>query len=330
MTQSLQWAGRDAQPHPRTQSTRIAAIEWTKILFALSIVCLHTGIFSDLSRPLNILIGNNLARLGVPFFLFVTGFYFDRQVKRGIGHLLRRMAGLYAIWTLIYLPFWISDATLPLFVTNVIVGYWQLWYLLAALISAVMLYLVRGLSPKVLIGLAVAILFLGAALQYGQRVDQSPVHESLPISADGALARNFLFFAFPFMALGYVAARLQGRWDGLTQTGRRLLLGVTGAIFAAEIGMNDLVFNAVGPFDIFLSSALFIPVLFLTLKGQGGGWQISPVWSTGIYLVHVLWINVLGMALPDLPKLALGLAVIALSLASVPVLRQVNRSIPVL
>ena len=45
---------------------------------------------------------------------------------------------------------------------------------------------------------------------------------------------------------------------------------------------------------------------------------------------HVLWINVLGMALPDLPKLALGLAVIALSLASVPVLRQVNRSIPVL
>ncbi|WP_406721220.1 hypothetical protein RPE78_03110 [Thioclava litoralis] len=332
MTNSMIWTGT-AQIRPATATTgRIAAIEWAKIAFALSIVCLHTGIFADLSRPLNILIGNNFARLGVPFFFFVTGFYFQTQVARGITGLLRRMAGLYVIWTLVYMPFWLPQANMQLFVTNLVVGYWQLWYLLAALISAVMLSLVRGLSARMLLALALAILALGAVLQYGQRVDQSPAFGSLPISADGALARNFLFFAFPFMALGDVTARFSGAWARLGKTRKRVIFWAAAGLFVLEVGVNDFLFNAVGPFDIFLSSAAFISFLFLTLQSRnwGGRGQVSSAWSTGIYLVHVLWIDILALIVPDLPYLAKGVAVIALSLASVPLLRRINRAVPVL
>ncbi|TQS73416.1 acyltransferase [Rhodobacteraceae bacterium] len=309
---------------------RIAAIEWAKLAFAMAIVCLHVGFLGEISRPLNIAIGNNFARLGVPFFLFVTGFYFHRQVARGIGHMLRRMAGLYALWTVVYLPVWLPGAGGDQIVTNLIVGYWQLWYLLAAFMAACMVYLVRDMRTGPLLALSVAILMLGVGLQYAQRLEQSGLMPDLSISRDGAMARNFLFFGFPFMSLGLVCARHQARWRALPLARRLMLAVVALGAFVVEILANNLIFNAVGPYDLFVTLAIAIPALFLVLADVRGGIAISPHWSTAVYLVHVLWIEVSLQVFPQMNATPRTVLVVALSLSVVPVLRRLNRALPVL
>lgn len=68
---------------------------------------------------------------------------------------------LYMIWMLIYIPRWFSLDNLPLTLVKLFFGYFNLWYVVGGFYASIILYFIRNLEFKSLIGLAFSLYFIG-------------------------------------------------------------------------------------------------------------------------------------------------------------------------
>ena len=124
-----------------------------KVVMALLIVALHTKLFPSLVLP--------LARVAVPVFFIMSGYFFFRKIygngstrsgRGAMGHFLKRSAGLYLFWFVAMLPFTIdirhrlhlscgpetmlwSALTGSTFVAS--------WFIVACMIGMTIIYLLR-------------------------------------------------------------------------------------------------------------------------------------------------------------------------------------------
>lgn len=91
-------------------------IDVVKFVMALFIVVLHTHPLEGISGSLNFLLSDVIGRVAVPFFFAATGFLLEQKI-RGSGAkerevlcgYVRRILGLYVIWTILYLPIIVWD-----------------------------------------------------------------------------------------------------------------------------------------------------------------------------------------------------------------------------
>ena len=85
--------------HLDTNSFQI--LDLTKFIGALLVVLIHTAPLEPYSAIANFYTRDVLARLAVPLFFAISGFFFAR--KPNPGKSLRRIALLYLGWSAIYL-----------------------------------------------------------------------------------------------------------------------------------------------------------------------------------------------------------------------------------
>ena len=162
------------------------SIDLAKFVCAILVVMIHVAPFGESANStivtLNFAVRKCLARTAVPFFFIASGFFLYRKTsfkKFEIGpsiKYVKRLAGLYLIWSLIYFPLNLilfrrdSEGmvhALLLYIRNFFFAgsYGHLWYL-TALIFAVLLtsfLLSRGKSIKTIICLA-SIFYLAGLL----------------------------------------------------------------------------------------------------------------------------------------------------------------------
>lgn len=67
-------------------------------------VCNHTAPLAGLAPEADFWLTRVLARIAVPFFLMVSGYFLSRDGWRGTGRFLKRTLTLYAAAVLLYLP----------------------------------------------------------------------------------------------------------------------------------------------------------------------------------------------------------------------------------
>jgi len=158
------------------------AIDLAKFISAILVVMIHVAPFGESNAStvvtLNFAVRKCLARTAVPFFFIASGFFLYRKTsfkKFDIGPTLKyvkRLAGLYLIWSLIYFPLNLilfrrdSEGMVHAFLIYIrnfffAGSYGHLWYL-TALIFAVLLIsflLSRGKNIKSII-LASSIFYL--------------------------------------------------------------------------------------------------------------------------------------------------------------------------
>ena len=91
-------------------------IDVIKFIMAVFVVVLHTHPLEGISELLNFLLSDVIGRAAVPFFFAVTGFLLEQKMTGARGQTrevvcgyVRRILGLYVIWTLIYLPIIVWD-----------------------------------------------------------------------------------------------------------------------------------------------------------------------------------------------------------------------------
>nr|WP_322865218.1 hypothetical protein [Aquicoccus sp. G2-2]MEA1112451.1 hypothetical protein [Aquicoccus sp. G2-2] len=162
--------------------------------------------------------------------------------------------------------------------------------------------------------MAVALYAAGGVVQYF--IDMTVNFETVAHhNALYALPRNFLFYGFPFLALGHVMAR-----DGVLESVQGLLrwpivAGVL-ALMALEIWVKYIAFPHDAVFEICLSHFLAAPLLFawlMTLKLRRAAWWMAPM-SAAIYFVHALVLMTLepltGLAPTELTLLAIPICVV--------------------
>lgn len=261
-------------------------------------------------------------RLGVPIFLLISGyFFFDALKGQNQWTWVRRLARLYLVWMIIYSPFWLFEpvrqGVLHDIPERIIFGYFHLWYVAAVGGAALLTILLARLGAGWLAPAALILFGIGVGIQYAFSYGVLP-ERLFHHAFRGWLHRNFLFFGFPFFAIGFIIAATKIE----TKVSRNAALGVFAAglaLLAVEAGANYLAAGKILRFEIYATVIVGAPALLiaaLNTKWQGGHRHL-PKFAEAIFFVHVLVLNALiylGDAGPDL--LAFQCLAISLPLAA--------------
>lgn len=301
-----------------------AAIDNFRLVAALLIIAIHTAPLASFSETADFLVTYCVGRIGVPFFLMVTGFFVlapyqrknanhfssgqsevmnygdsGRVTSGSIGKFLRKTAVLYGISTLLYLP-------LKLYSKNFShsVGGWlkeiffdgtfyHLWYLPAVILGCLLLVaLLRFFSPLTISAIVFVLYILGVlGDSYYGLVSKVPLIKMFyqGIFQISSYTRNGIFFAPVFLWLGVVVANSKIRISR-----EHASVGVVISM-AAMLAEGFLSFHCQWQKHNSLYF-LLLPVMFylfeLLLSLRGPQISIARDLSMYIYILHPLCIVV--------------------------------------
>ena len=182
----------------KSTGQRKVSLDILKILMAFLVVALHGNNFlADVSPLLAYFFREGIGRIAVPMFLLINGFYFfEIRTQKQFFNLIKRLLFLYLIWVFLYYLLWHSPGSGILkIVKQLLVGPLHLWYLIQSLFAFIMLWIIRRLNYKILFSIFIICTISGICLQY------MDIYSLKKITMTAY--RNFLFFCFPFIFIGY-------------------------------------------------------------------------------------------------------------------------------
>lgn len=281
---------------------RNAGTDGLKIALAMMVVALHASLFTETAAYLNYLFVNGLLRIAVPIFFIINGFYFYPLIARNrpFAGWARRLAVLYGMWMLLYLPFyWPAHLTLARdqigLLEKFVFGYHHLWYLVGTLGAGAVLYLLRRRSDKQILITGIVLFVVGYVLQ--AIANYAPIEEGLAgyLLNSGWIFRNFLFFGFPLFAMGYLIAK--HRLHTLPRRDPQLLCAIFAAalLLVLESTAHYFLHPAKAGLDMYLSLLVLCPLIFIFFHSRSArlNTDFLSKLSTAIYLTHVYFINIL-------------------------------------
>lgn len=204
------------------------ALDYFKIIAAILIITIHTNLFISYNEQINAIFTGVVARIAVPFFFMVTGFFLSLKIGEKskdsknsmniINKYVKKILIIYVLTILIYIPFNIfggyfsrnklSDVIMDILINGT---FYHLWYLPALILGIyITYYLFKKLKMKhaVLIITALYIIGLFGDSYYGLIKDSyilSTMYEGIFKVFD--YTRNGIFFAPMFLSLGYIISK---------------------------------------------------------------------------------------------------------------------------
>jgi len=105
-----------------TTNKNYDAIDLMKFIASIFVVALHTDAFFDINKNIFIFVCNGLSRLAVPLFFISSAYFLYLPEQNGLSKkrkmkYIKRLAILYSVWFIIYLPitiynkFYLSEFT---------------------------------------------------------------------------------------------------------------------------------------------------------------------------------------------------------------------------
>ena len=199
------------------------SIDIAKLLMAVLVIGIHTEPFAFnfwLDKGFGI-----ITRLCVPFF-FVTSAYFFWNKEKSAMTFLKRIIFLYAVWSIIYLPFDLSTLK-KMNVSQILIRFlWDgnehaLWYLWGTITGFIITYaLLKILKPKTVLIIAILLLLIGTLKSTYSTALQQLLGFTLPNHLG---SRNGLFYGFPYIALGMAIAK--SKRQGKSKNKKNLYFG---------------------------------------------------------------------------------------------------------
>ena len=276
-------------------------LDWFRPAAALLVVAIHTGPFLSCWPSANYVLTDILARIAVPFFFTVSGYFFVPKLQsQGWPALIpygKKLLLLYGLSTLLYVPVLIYSGyfSQPGLAGRLLQDllfdgtFYHLWYFPAALTGACVLCpLIRRLGNIPALSVCAVLYLLGLLgdSYYGLTVALPPLrtlYEVLFHCFD--YTRNGLFFTPIFLLLGGLLAGTEGRRPprcyGLGLALSLVLLLTEGAVVKAF---------SLARFDaLYLSLPLCLWFLISWLREL----PLPPApdlrrWSLAVYVFHPL------------------------------------------
>ncbi len=260
----------------------------------------HASFLKDYSDSGWYLTVNGLFRIAVPIFFIINGFFFYSVAQSNPRSWFKRLILLYIFWTTFYSYFWFRPTDANLFniakiVEVIFVGFHHLWYLPAMIGAAILVFILRNLRPSLLFVIAIAFFLIGLAIQYignyhliENELFDKRIHYLW-------VYRNFLFFSFPFFALGFLIKKIGLHKTTVSNTWLLTsLFGVILILLESIINFNHL--PTADGFDFFASLIIVCPALFLLFLQTEflGNSKVIAQYSTAIYFIHPFFISILN------------------------------------
>ena len=290
---------------------QFGGLDLFKIAAAFLVVAIHTSPLASFSAEADFILTRVLARVAVPFFLMVSGFFLLPQYlyqkstdRRPVLHFWKKTLFLYALATLIYLPVSLYAGHFSglgaLDVCRVILfdgTFYHLWYLPAAMLGVGLVYLLsRKLPPRAI--MAVSLIFYLTGLlgdSYFGLADRIP---ALSAAYNGmfqlfSYTRNGIFYAPIFLAMG--------AWIGQChrcspQSGSKKRNGIGFVVFLLLMTVEGLTLRHFGIQRHDSMYIMLLPAMFFLFR-LVLSWNKKPSRnlreaSMWIYLIHPLSIIV--------------------------------------
>lgn len=272
----------------------LSGIEYFRLAAAFLVVAIHCSPLTTYSETADFILTRAVARVAVPFFFMVTGFFVLGRPEK-LRRFLKRTALLYLACILLYLPLNLYSGALsgltPVGALRELLfegTFYHLWYFPAVLLGAAIASLL--MRTRAGLGIAAALYVLGLlGDSYWGLISGVPwlsdVYEVI-FSLVG-YTRNGLFFAPLFLLLG---ARLRGR--EASGKGEAAGLGAALALVLCEaLLLRHLGWQRHDSMYVFLPAVMyFLFSLLLAPRGEAPGW-LSP-FSMLVYVLHP-WVIVL-------------------------------------
>ena len=270
------WERRPLSMNTTTSANRNIGIDVLKYLCAFLVICLHTSFRGKTTV-------DTLARVAVPLFFMITGYYYTKVGEQKKGHLqLKRIFILTIFSNLCFFlldivtallssgdlssvltPWADRNAVLKFIIFNERPGWSHLWYLGALLYALVLFTFLLKIKKTAKVYIFIPILLCTNLIlgNYSTLIFGHP----LPIS----FSRNFLCMGLPFLLLGNFIYQYQ---DKIKLGNKTLFINLLLSVFTTQIERLTLVhLGAYNNKDFFISTIFFATTLFLLVKN-------NPVW----------------------------------------------------
>lgn len=280
------------------------AMDWMRVVMAFLVIANHTSPLSQFNETADFLLTRVVARIAVPFFFMMTGYFAlkekdedEKTRRKRINTWLKKNIQLYCAATLIYLPVklyalqgtWSLKGILKAVLFNG--TYYHLWYFPAVILGVILHEQLRKLKPSYSFALCLfAYLFaLGGDSYYGfiSKCGFQEAYEAYFFLFD--TTRNGFLFAPIFLYLGK-HMKLQFKKNSAL-AGFVMSLGMMSleAILLRNLGemRNDVMYLFLIPTSIFL----FQYILTINKKSDKKIRDLSML----IYLFHPMMILVVRM-----------------------------------
>lgn len=304
---------------------RNITLDYFRLLLAFLVVAIHVNTFK--LGVYGWFISEGISRIAVPSFLLINGYYLAPiigDVKK-VGKYLVHLLILLLVWSLIYFPIayytqpGIGISALMLQVGN---GLLHLWYIVALLGATVLLYFMAKVNDKVVLAFSVLLFFIGVLLQSIDNISE--------VELSVYCSRNFLFFGFPFVFVGYYIHKKEFQKTVFAQSGVLYLLTfILLVVLLVESWLSYKMGAQRG--DFYFSLIFLCPLLFLSVlknsqyKSDDG--YIAKL-SSGVYFIHIL-VMYLMQGFSYLEYVILYPTVLFLSLLAAVPLVELNKRLKV-
>lgn len=266
------------------------------------VVAQHSSFLKDISNIGWYISVNGILRIAVPIFLIINGYFFYTVVLYNPNpkQWFKRIFLLYFFWMAFYSYFWFRLTNFDVYnIANllriVLIGFHHLWYLPGMIGAAFLVFLLRTTRSSSLFIMATVLFLIGLLLQYigNYHLIENELIDKIINTL--WIYRNFLFFAFPFFALGYLIKKT-GIDEAITSK-QLILISIVGStliLMESKFNFDNLVTKE--GFDILVSLIILCPCIFmLFLKYEvRTSSKIISQYSTAIYFIHPFFISVLG------------------------------------
>ena len=217
-----------------TEKRQLGGLDYFKLAAAFLVAAIHTSPFASFSADADFIFTRVIARVAVPFFFMVTGYFllpqyvFGRSMDmRPLMRSLKKLLYLYAAAVLLYLPVnlyagQIQDLGVWAFFCMLLVDgtFYHLWYLPAAVLGVwIVWFLGRKVPYKVLLGISFVLYLIGLfGDSYYGAAEQVPALVKVydVLFTVSSHTRNGLFYApvFLVMGVGFSRRKLMGGDEG--------------------------------------------------------------------------------------------------------------------
>lgn len=296
-----------------------AAVDIAKYISALLVVCIHTFPFIDINETFNTYFIQTLCRLAVPFFFMISGYFLFGKIRQNeddrdvLKKYIFRLLKIYAVWTVIYLPYTIYNYVqaqsgwmgIFSYLRDLVLNgsYYHLWFLPALMTGTLIVYwLYRKKGLIFTLKVSIVLYAIGYLLNiYAPLWEQIPFISFLYSFFTKTLttARNGFFFAPIFIGIGLLMSktrRIPCRMSQIAFVISFAMLVMEVTLYILTGMMHDLacMYLCLIPAVYFLGNCLLTSSM-----------SYKPVYrsmrqdSLLIYTVHILFAQPLLALLPD-------------------------------
>ncbi|MCI8273499.1 MAG: acyltransferase family protein [Clostridia bacterium] len=273
-----------------------------RIIAAILIVAIHIFPLSSINETADFIFTHVICRIGVPFFLMITGFFVLPKAIQDRRNLIKytiKIAKIYAICMIIYLPVNIYAGQLKgigvigiikdIFINGT---FYHLWYFPALILGVwVTYFIIKHCNKKVAITSILLLYIIGCFgdSYFGlseKNIIISKIYNCIFAVAD--YTRNGLFYAPIFLGLGYLFSKRT--WK--TSNKNNLLFTITSLVLLIIEGLILHTYNLQKHDSMYF---MLIPLMFsifnfiLLQENKENNKKLRNI-ATIIYIIHPMFI----------------------------------------